>query len=264
MRRFLGDLHRQRDVIRLLARREFMSRYAGTTAGVVWVIVQPAATVLIFWFVFAVGLRGATGPAGAQFLPWFVCGLVPWLMFSEVLTMSTNGVRGNLQLIKKTPFPSEILPIVYISAAAAGHAVMLLLALLIAWVYGVAPGPGLLALPLYFCALCFLLLGLCWLGSALNVFHRDIGQSIGIIINLWFWLTPIVWDRSLLPGRWAEALSLNPMVFIVDGYRSSLLGAAPGPGRAGDAAVFLLISVLVFVGGAEVFRRLKLEFADSI
>jgi lipopolysaccharide transport system permease protein/teichoic acid transport system permease protein len=261
--RFLADIYRQRHVIRLLARREFLSRYAGTTAGMFWVIAQPAATVLIFWFVFGVGLR-ASGPAGADFLPWFVCGLVPWLMFSEVLTMSTNGVRGNLQLIKKTRFPSEVLPIVYIGAAAAGHGVLVVLALLVGWARGVTPGIGLLALPLYFAALCFLLLGLCWLVSAFNVFHRDIGQSLGIVLNLWFWLTPVVWNRSLLPDRWGYVVSLNPMAFIVDGYRSALLGTDPGAVPAADAVPFLLVSLPVFILGAEVFRRLKLEFADSV
>lgn len=260
--RFLADIWRHRHVVRLLARREFRSRYMGLTLGVFWIFAQPAAMVLIFWLVFSTGLRlGGSQPGG--FLPHFISGLVPWLMFSEVLLMGTNGIRGNLQLIKRVPFPSEVLPLVYIVAASIGQAVILLITMAVLALGGVHPGLSLLLLPGYFLGLCALLLGLCWITSALNVFHRDIGQSVGIVINLWFWLTPVVWDRHMFAPELARLLALNPMTFIVEGYRSALLGAGSAAGGSADGAIFVAVTATVFLLGATVFARLKFEFADS-
>ena len=231
------------------------------TLGAFWVFAQPLAMVLIFWLVFSAGMRlGGAGREG--FLPFFITGLLPWLLFSEVLLMGTNGIRGNLQLIKRVPFPSEVLPLVYIIAASLGHFIMLAVVLVVLSLAGVRPGLSLLLLPGYFLGLCVFLLGLCWITSALNVFHRDIGQLIGVIINLWFWLTPVVWDRRTFVPELARLLSLNPMTFVVEGYRSALLGSG-GAADLPGAMMFAACAVLVFVLGAVVFTRLKFEFADS-
>ena len=260
--RFLADIWRHRQVVRILARREFRSRYTVLTFGVFWIFAQPLAMVLIFWLVFSAGLR-LGGSQQAGFLPHFISGLVPWLMFSEVLLAGTNGIRGNLQLIKLVPFPSEVLPLVYILAASMGHGIMLLIVVAVLAFGGVQPGLSLLLLPAYFLGLCILLLGLCWITSALNVFHRDIGQSVGIVVNLWFWLTPVVWDRHMFAPDLARLLALNPMTYIVEGYRAALLGAGSAAGGAQETAIFVAFAAVLFALGAVVFARLKFEFADS-
>ena len=123
---FIYTIYQQRHVIKFLAKREFYSRYVGTLAGVLWAIIHPLLTVIIFWFIFSVGFK-VTGPSNLPFLLYFMTGLAPWLMFSEVLMISTNGVRGNLGLIKKTTFPSEVLPFVYLGAASITHAIFIMI-----------------------------------------------------------------------------------------------------------------------------------------
>lgn len=261
--RFISDIYRQRHVIRYLAKREFMTRYAGTTGGLLWVIIQPLATVLIFWFVFSVGFR-LRGPSETPFLQFFISGLAPWLLFSEVVTFGTNGVRTNLHLIKKTVFPSEVLPFVYIGAAGIAHLALLGIVLVVLLGNGSTPGLHILELPIYFAALCFMLVGLCWILSALNVFHRDIGQAMTIVLNLWFWLTPVVWSPQMLPVKYHWLIALNPMAYIVEGYRGSLLYGEGVISRLPETAWFVFIVTVVFVIGAVVFKRLKMEFADAI
>lgn len=246
-----------------MAKREFMTRYAGTTAGVLWVIIQPLATVLIFWFVFSVGFR-LRGPSETPFLQFFISGLAPWLLFNEVVTFGTNGVRTNLHLIKKTVFPSEVLPFVYIGAASIAHFALLGIVLCVLLGSDFNPGIHLLQLPIYFAALCFMLVGLCWVLSALNVFHKDVGQAIAIVLNLWFWLTPIVWSPHMLPAEYRWVIVANPMAYIVEGYRGSLLYNEAVISRLPESAWFLFIATGVFLIGAIVFKRLKMEFADAI
>ena len=110
---FLTNIYRHRHMINIMARREFETRYVGTHGGALWAITHPLALVVIFWFVFSVGFK-AQGPGNTPFVLYFVSGLVPWLMFNEVLGASTNGVTGNVHLVKKTIFPTEILPLVFV------------------------------------------------------------------------------------------------------------------------------------------------------
>jgi lipopolysaccharide transport system permease protein/teichoic acid transport system permease protein len=116
----------------------------------------------------------------------------------------------------------------------------------------------------YFVALCFFLLGISWIVSALNVFHRDIGQGLTVILNLWFWLTPIVWTVDIVPEKYRWLLQLNPLEYIVEGYRKSLLYHQPIWGNITGGVYYWLTAAVVFVAGALLFRRLKPEFADVL
>ncbi len=260
---FVLTLYQQRYLIKFLTKREFVSRYIGTLAGVSWAIIHPLFTVIIFWFIFSVGFK-VTGPSEIPFLLYFVTGYAPWLMFSEVLTISTNGVRGNLPLIKKTIFPSEVLPFVYLGAASISHSVFLMIIFLMMIFYDISFSLYIIQIVYYYVVLCFFLVGLCWLSSAANVFHRDVGQAIGIIINFWFWLTPIVWVKEIIPSNFQWLIFINPMTYIIEGYRKSLLYQESLFLDFPVTIYFLSLSTLSFVIGALIYKRLKLEFADAI
>jgi len=246
-----------------MARRELATRYAGTLGGFLWVIVQPVATVLVFWFVFSVGFK-ATGPTGAPFILYFVCGYVPWLFFNEVLAASTNGVMGNAHLVKKISFPTEIIPVMYMVAGLVAHGILLAVALGIALLNGVALSFHIFQVLYYFFALCVLSLGLSWALAALNVFYRDIGQAMTVVLNLWFWMTPIVWSLNIIPEKYRWLVELNPMLYVVDGYRNALLyhqWVLPDPAQS---VYFWVVAVGLFGLGGYIFRRLKPEFADVL
>lgn len=245
-----------------MAKHDMAARYVGTVGGPIWAILHPALTVAIYWFVFAVGFK-AQGPAGMPFILYFVSGLVPWQFFSEVLLSSTNSVTANAALIKKTVFPSEILPLVHLVSSSLSHLALFMLLLILAWLYGYAPQVTLFQIVYFYFALGCLLLGLSWITGSLQVFHRDLNQAISAVLSLLFWLTPVVWSVDMIPPQFRAILEFNPIFYVVEGYRSILTGV-PFWLNWRDALYFWFVTSPILLLGAHVFRRLKPEFAEML
>jgi ABC-type polysaccharide/polyol phosphate export permease len=260
---FAIRLYRHRSLVAAMALRDVQTRYAGTLAGLVWSLVHPLLIVLIYWFVFTKGLKVSTA-GNMPFILVFLSGFAPWTAFAESIGASTTSIMSNPHLVKKTRFPTEILPVVCFLSSLMGHAVMLVMLLTAMVVNG--QGLGLLNLQfIYFLgAMSLLCIGLGWLVSALNVFCRDVGQAVTVALSMWFWLTPIVWDAKMIEGRWAWLIRLNPMFHIVEGYRRSFLHHSPLWSDWREAAFFWVFVLLVLVVGGVLFRRLKGEFAEVL
>lgn len=247
-----------------MARRELAARYAGTVGGALWALFQPLTTVAVFWFVFSVGFK-ARGPGDTPFILYFLCGYAPWLFFTETVLASAGSVAGSAHLVKKTIFPTQILPVAHLTAALTIHLALLAVVLVILAVNGVTP--HLLTLPLllyHLLGLCALALGLGWALAALQVFSRDVQQILTVMLNLWFWLTPIVWVEEMMPEGLRWLLQLNPMHHVTQGYRAALMGGEPFWLDPGGVALFWLTALIILAGGAHIFRRLKPEFADVL
>jgi lipopolysaccharide transport system permease protein/teichoic acid transport system permease protein len=259
----ISSLLRYRRTIWQLALHQFRDRYSGTVGGVLWAIAHPVLLLLVFWVVFSQGLK-LPGAGQQPFLLSLFCALVPWMTFSEIINSGTTAITGRSFMVKKIAFPSEILPITSVVAALITHAIMLVLLGIMLAVYGRGLSPALLLLPYYFAALCLFGFGVALTLSAINVFFRDVGQSVAVALNIWFWLTPIVWPAEMLPASYALLLELNPLYYIVDGYRAALLSdqlVAP-PGAA--SVYYWLLTLALLAGGSFVFRRLKPYFADAL
>ena len=259
--RLLHNVCRYQSMILALAGRELQSRYVGTLGGILWTFAHPLAIITIFYFVFALGFR-SQGPDGAPFMLWFVCGLVPWFFFNETLLAATDSITRHAHLIKKTVFPSEILPVVNITAGLIPHAIfMLIVAGLLVW-FEVSLLAGRLLVVYFLLCTCVLLIGLSWLLSAIQVFYRDVSHAVSILLNLWFWSTPIVWSSDMIPAEYRGLLFYNPIYYITEGYRGSLVfGEIVWPSAA-HTVYFWFIVIAMFLVGAYVFSRLKPEFAD--
>jgi lipopolysaccharide transport system permease protein/teichoic acid transport system permease protein len=260
---FLAKLYRYKEVIWAMAARDIAARYVGTFGGMVWAIVHPLATVIIYWFVFSVGFK-AQGPAGMPFVLYFVSGLVPWLFFSEVLGSSINAVTANAHLVKKTVFPAEILPIVHLISASFVHLIMIVVLSVLGWHYGYGPSLTSIQVVYYYGALGCFVLGLSWLVGSLQVFHRDVGQAMIVALGLWFWLTPVVWSAEMIPVPYRSILEYNPIYYVVEGYRGSLITDQAAWMNWRGGLRFWAITGPVFLLGAYVFRRLKPDFADVL
>lgn len=255
------NIKRNRSMIFALALRDLASKYAGTLGGGLWALALPLATVVIFYFVFVVGFK-AQGPGTTPYILWFVCGLVPWFFFAETLPAMTNTITSNAHLVKKTIFPTEILPLVHLTSGLVPHAIFLLiLAGMIAFFKVPFMADRLLVIYFLVCS-CALLIGLGWMLSALQVFYRDISHGLGIVINMLFWITPIAWSRDIMPAEYRALFFYNPVYYIIEGYRGLLIYNTVVWPSAGATAYFWGITVLVFILGNYVFRRLKPEFAD--
>jgi lipopolysaccharide transport system permease protein/teichoic acid transport system permease protein len=259
----LRDAARHRSMILALAIRELQSRYIGTLGGMFWALAHPLAIVVVFYFVFAVGFR-AQAPVNTPFILWFVCGLVPWFFFSEVLPAITNSITGNAHLVKKTVFPTEVLPLVHVIAALIPHGIFLLVLGAMMLLYQVPLAPERLLFIYFLLCTCLLLLGLGWLLAALQVFYRDIGQALTIGLNLWFWSTPIVWSLEIMPAPIAQWMVYNPMYYIVQGYRGTLIFPTVTWPPLDQTLVFWAVTLTLLFLGAFVFQRLKPEFADVL
>lgn len=261
--KFFKRIYKYRLMIKAMALREIQSRYIGTLGGLLWSIIQPLMMILVYWFVFSVGFK--VQPAGGvPFIVVFLCGLIPWSMFSEAITTGTNAISANAHLVTKTVFPTEILPIVYIVASLITHTIMLGIFIVVMWFNKISLSFYNLQFLYYLFGLSVFSLGLGWFLSAINVFYKDVAHIVGVILNMWFWFTPIVWILDMIPPKFQYIIKLNPMFYIVDGYKSSFIYHLPFWRSPKEMVYFWVVCALVFVAGAFTFRKLKPEFAEVL
>lgn len=259
------EIWQSRSLLLRLARAHLRDRYSGSALGAVWALVQPLAFMGVFWFVFAYGLRITTPAGQAPFVAVLLVGLGTWFWFSDAVTGGVNAVTGSAYLVKKVAFPLEILPLVPVLASLLVHvAVMAVLVIGLAWAGAVASGWQLLTLPFYMAGLAVLATGLSYWLAALQVFQRDVAQTTALVLQIWFWLTPIVWSLSTFPAQWAERLAWNPMAWVIEGYRHALLADVPLTLDATHAGVFWAFAVAVLASGIALYRRLRSDFADVL
>lgn len=250
-------------MIAAMAFQEIRARYAGTIAGLAWTVAVPLVTAFVFAFVFSVGLR-VPDVKNIPFVVMFFCSLIAWNLMADTLSQNTGVVMAHAYLVKKVVFPTEILPLVNLAANLIIHAtsVMILLGLLA--VYGLKFSPYIFQVLYYTAGLCVLTLALSWLVASVNVFFRDLGQLVGIVLQIWFWLTPIVWTLEIFPEHYRGILRLNPLTYVTEGYRASFLLARPFWEDYLYGAYFWVATLVLLSVGATVFRRLKPDFADML
>lgn len=260
---YLRNIFRHRELLLAMAIRDVESRHVGTLGGFFWSILQPIATVAIFWMVFSLGFK-AKGPSDMPFALYFIGGFVPWLLFTDTLNAGVNAITRNAVLVKKTLFPTEILAASYFVSASFAHAVLLAALVALALVSGYSLSASVLTVTYFYAALACFSVGLSWLLGSLQVFHRDIAQAVNVFVGLWFWLTPIVWTPNMLPKEIMSVLEWNPLYYIVEGYRAAVFYGDWQILEARNAVSFWVVTFVVLFAGATVFRRLKPDFGDVL
>lgn len=259
------ELFQNRHLIWKLARNDFKKRYAGSYMGAVWAMIQPVVTVVMYYVVFEV-IMGSPG-RGADDVPYVLfltAGLVPWFFFSEALNNGTNALTEYTYLVKKVVFKISILPIIKIIAATFIHAFFVLVLLVVAAFYGYFPTVYTLQIFYYSACMFILVLALCYSTCAIVVFFRDLSQIINIMLQIGMWATPILWDINKIDSDWAVALKINPLVYIVNGYRSAVCERQWFFQDFYSTMYFWIVVVVLFGIGAAVFKRLKVHFADVL
>lgn len=238
-----------------------MVRYKQTALGILWAIIQPVFTMLVFTIFFG-KLGGFEEKSKAPYQVATFCALLPWQLFANALTNAGNSLVTNSNLITKVYFPRLVIPISSVLAGCVDFAVSFVILIGLMMWYGVTPHWGIVFLPAFvaFALLAALSVGL-WL-SALNVTYRDVRYTIPFLTQFWMFATPIAYPIGIIPERYQALYALNPMVGVVEGFRWAMLGTdnAPGPMIAVSAAITLLL----FVGGLFYFRRTEKFFADRI
>lgn len=253
----------QRRLLVAMTKRELRYRYAGTGGGVLWSFAQPMATILVYWLVFSVGLK-VQPVKDVPFIVVYVAGFLPWMLFSETLSASSGSVTGNPHLVKKIAFPTELLPVIQLMTGLTVHAGMLVLFMVLLAANGIAPSFYNLQFLYYLAGLMVFNMGLSWFVAALNVLHRDAGQVLALLLQMWFWLTPIVWPLEMLPEAGQRLIRLNPMLYVVQGYRNSFVLHRPFWEDLSAGVVYWAVAGCVFCLGWLFFSRVKAEFVDAL
>lgn len=261
---FVASLFQQRHLIRELVRRDFQNKYLASYLGLPWAFIVPGMSIFVMWFALTYGLRVGPTADGLHYGVWFICGIIPWLFISESISSSVGSLLEYGFLIRKTTFRVSIIPLIKILTAFTIHLVFVGILIVVCIVYDFKPGIHWLQIPYLMVATLILLLGIAWLVSALNVFTRDTGQVVYVLLPILTWLTPIMWPYSILQGNMRYMVLLNPFFYITEGYRSILLYNKSVFANAELTLFFWGVTLSFFVLGAWIFKKLSPHFADVI
>lgn len=257
------ELYQSRHLIWKLARNDFKKRYAGSYMGALWAMLQPVVTVAMYYVVFD-KIMGNTGRGTGDipFVLFLTAGLVPWFFFTEALNGGTNALLEYNYLVKKVVFKISVLPIIKIIAATFIHAFFVVVLLIVAAIYGYYPTIYTIQILYYSACLFIFVLALCYTTCSIVVFFKDLSQIINIALQIGMWATPILWNIDAVEGVWLTILKLNPLVYIVNGYRSAICEKVWFFQDFFSTMYFWIVTVVLFGIGALVFKRLKVHFAD--
>ncbi|MCI5901991.1 MAG: ABC transporter permease [Blautia sp.] len=259
------EVYRNRKLVLSLAKNDFKTKYAGSYFGTIWAFVQPIVTICVYWFVFGLALRGGS-EREVPFVLWLVAGLVPWFFLQEGLMGGTSAMLEYNYLVKKVVFNIRVLPVVKLLSALIVHGFFILIIVFLYAVMGYFPTPYYLQMIYYSFCLFMLILGMTYLTSSVVVFFRDLGQIINICLQVGIWMTPIMWDFADLgiSGTLKTILQLNPMFYIVQGYRESLISRVGFWEHPVLTLYFWVLTAVIFLFGTRMFRKLQVHFADVL
>ena len=259
------ELYQSRHLIWKLAKNDFRKRYAGSSMGALWALAQPVVTVAMYYIVFDKLMGGGgRGVEDVPFVLFLTAGLVPWFYFNEALNNGTNALREYDYLVKKVVFKISILPIIKVIAATFIHVFFVAVLLIVAALYGYYPTVYTTQILYYSACLFVFVLALCYATCAVVVFFKDLTQIIGIALQIGIWATPILWNIDSAPGEWVVVLKLNPLVYIVNGYRSAIYERSWFFEDFFSTMYFWIVTVVLFGIGVAGFKRLKPHFADVL
>lgn len=256
------------DLLKVLVQRDLEARYKGSVLGNLWPLLNQLSQLLIYTYVFSIVLQVKLSLKGLpanniSYGLWLFAGLLPWIAFTSGFIQAAGSVVGQPNLVKKVVFPLALLPLVPILSTFIESTFGLMALIVLVAVSSQTIHSTLWLLPMIWLPQLLLTVGLGYLVAGLTVFLRDIPQTLGVIINLWFYLTPIVYPASVIPQQWRDwVFWLNPLAAIAEVYRDLILVGEVN--HWGEWGVASLISLVVFSGGLWVYRRLRSAFADVL
>ncbi len=254
-----------RELLWSFIKRDMLTRYRGSFLGIMWSFLNPLFMLLLYTFVFSVilGVRFPGSTAISGYSINLFCALIPWLAFSETIGRSPSLILSNVNLVKKTVFPLEILPVM---AASTGfiHGLISLLILFVAVIIanGHLLSMTIFLLPIVMIPQILFTVGLAWMLSSMGVFVRDLGELVRLFLTAWMFLTPIMYPMEVIPEKYRGYAMINPIAVIAEGYRALIIkGVLPDwKGLLWIALLGLFMGVMGYIW----FMKTKKIFADVI
>lgn len=262
-RSFLIGVIADRKIILSLAKNDLKQKFSSSFLGVVWTFIQPIITILVFAFVFQVGFK-APPVNDTPFILWFIPAFLIWSFFSQTLIDSSSSLKEYSYLVKKVNFRVSIIPIMKIISASFIHIGFIIFILIIYSCYGIFPSINNIQVLYYFLCTVILLVGLCWLFSAISALIPDTIGVLNIFIQIGFWLTPIMWNYEIMSPTIVMFMKLNPMFYICRGYRDCFTNDIWFWQRGFTNIYFWVVTLLIFIIGAFIFKKLRPHFADVL
>ena len=263
IRSFVKDIVQNRAIFKSLVVNDFRQRYLGSYLGILWAFIQPAITVLIFWFVFQVGFKSQP-VNNVPFILWLIAGMFPWFFFSDAVSNATNAVMENSYLVKKIVFKVAFLPIIKILSALLVHLFFIGVMFLLFVLYGYDFDLHWLQVFYYLGATIVLILGISYITSSVVVFFRDVGQLVAMLLQIAFWATPIFWSVNMFPAKYHWLFKINPLYYLVEGYRDSMINHIWFWEKPTLTLYFWIVALGLLALGFSTFRKLKPHFADVL
>lgn len=253
------ELLAYRELLWVLATRDIKVRYKQAVLGAAWAIIRPVTTMIIFSVVF--GALAKIPSDGFPYPVFVFAGLLPWSFFSTAISASGQSLVGSSHLVSKVYFPRLIIPLASVGSGLVDLLISTAILLLMMLWYGVGWSWSLLAAPVLLMAVVFTALGVGTLLSALTVAYRDFTHLTPFLLQVWMYVTPVIFPVSIVPRQWQWLLYLNPMTGLVEGFRSAFLGK---PFDVAGLAISFGIALLIFIVGVAYFEKVERRFADII
>lgn len=262
------SLAEKRRMVLSLAKDDFRKRFVGSYFGIVWLFLQPLATVVIYAFIFGpYGFKSSPPVPDTSYVIWLIPGLVPWFFFSETINLLTGILQEYQYLVKKVVFPVELLLVIKLASCFFVHLCFVAIMTAAFLISGKIPMISWLQIFYYSFAASVLALGIGYFTSAVNVFFKDMQSIVGIALQFGIWMCPIMYDETLFTSKapWVGTLlKINPLYYIVAGYRDSMLTGDWFYRRPGLTVYFWIVTMALFMLGLHFFKKLRPHFSDVL
>lgn len=254
------ELWRYRDLAGQIALRDITIRYRQTALGGAWAVLQPIGFMVVFSLIF--GNVAGISSNGLPYPLFSLAALVPWVFFANALLLGSDSLVSNSALVSKIYFPRIFMPMGVVVAGFVDLAISIAILMIIVFAWGFVPSLAFLALPLLIAIAAATALGVSAALSAINVRYRDVRYVVPFAIQLWLFISPIVYASSSLDEPWRTLSAINPMVGVVEGFRWATLGTGNAPWDL--IGISALSAAVLFFAGLAYFDRVERAFADFV
>lgn len=249
-----------------LAKADLIKTYRGAALGWAWAIIKPAVTIFVYWFTFEIGLRAGKDVNGFPFFLWLIAGVIPWFYMSDMITGGTECIRKYSYLVTKMKFPVSTIPTFFSISKFIVHLALLVIMIIIFALMGYPPDVYLLQLPIYMLLMFVFFTAFSLFASLLACMSKDFSNLVKSLVTAVFWLSGIIWNINTIKDiPWLNViLKLNPVTYIVEGYRNCFIHKTWIWENPKTLIAFLVITALLIIVAVWVYRRIRKEIPDVL
>ncbi len=260
---FFKILFKNKKIIMQLGKNDFRNRFANTGLGAIWGFAQPFVFMLTYVIVFQYILK-SNSSGEYPYVVWFLPGMSIWMFCNDAIMNASNSIRNYSYLVKKVVFPVDIIPIIALASSCFVGIFLMIIAIVVSSIYGFVPNV-LNVIYILFCLLCFII-SFTRFTSALTTLVPDFAQLLGILMQLFMWFTPIIWNLTMLSDSLVNVFKCFPFTYLVEGFRQAFMENSTiiTENSGMFTAVFWIVTIVIFIWGNAIFKKSKKDFADVL